>query len=105
MAVPNRKQRPQPLTHAHLVAHLSCPRPPELLYPSVPLHPQLQAVKQVEVVQPPEGEVVWPLLAVGAQHKQAAVGLVAEKLQGRLAARLKGLHTGVLAAESVCVKL
>lgn len=69
------------------------------------LHPQLQAVKQVEVVQAAQCEVVWPLLAVGAQHKRAAVGLVAEELQGRLATCLKGLDVGVFACEGVGIQL
>jgi len=71
----------------------------------VVLHPQLQAVKEVEVVQAAQCEVVWPLLAVRAQHKQAAVALVAEKLQRGLSASLKGLHVGVFAAERVSVQL
>jgi hypothetical protein len=71
----------------------------------VPLHPQLQAVIQVPVVQAAQREVVRPLLAVAAQRKQAAVGLAGEKLERRLAAGLKRAHVGVAAAEGLGVRL
>jgi hypothetical protein len=59
----------------------------------------------VEVVQAAQCEVVWALLAVRAQHKHTAVGLVAEELQGSFTASFKGFDVGVLAAEGVSVKL
>jgi hypothetical protein len=71
----------------------------------VVLHSQFKAIIQMEVIQAAKCEVVWPLLAVGAQHKCAAVGLVAEKLQGCFTPCLEGLYVGVFAGEGVGIKL
>jgi hypothetical protein len=89
----------------HLVAHLRCSCTLERLDGSVVLHAQLEAVIQVEVVQATQCEVVWALLAVRAQHKHTAVGLVAEELQGSFTASFKWFDVGVLAAEGMSVKL
>jgi hypothetical protein len=59
----------------------------------------------MEVIQAAKCEVVWPLLAVRAQHKRAAVGLVAEKLQRGLSTGLEWLYVWVFAGEGVGIEL
>ena len=48
------------------------------------------------VVEPPEYEVVRPLLAAAAEREQGGIGLAAEVLQGALAAGLERPHLRVL---------